>query len=117
MAIGAAHSKSPILIAGDDDRGNAQNTGRIKAETVARKHNCRVVFPKFKNLSAHPTDFNDLHALEGLEAVSRQINASFQQTTLKALSIRDLLSLEIRPREMILNPILPEQGLTMIHAP
>lgn len=45
------------------------------------------------------------------------VNRSFQSTTLKALSVRGLLSIKVRPREMILGPIIPEQGLTMIHAP
>ncbi|HUX80290.1 MAG TPA: AAA family ATPase, partial [Alphaproteobacteria bacterium] len=111
------YTKSPLLIAGDDDRGCEHNTGRIKAEEAARRQNCRVVFPKFKNTEAKPTDFNDLMLLEGKDEVSRQIENSFQSTTLKALSIRDLLSMEIRPCEMILNPIIPEQGLVMIHAP
>jgi len=112
-----AYPKSLLLIAGDDDRWKEHNTGRIIAEEAAKKHNCRVLFPTFKNLSTHPTDFNDLMLLEGKEEVNRQISLSFQSTTLKALSVRDLLSMEIRPREMILSPILPEQGLVMIHAP
>jgi putative DNA primase/helicase len=36
---------------------------------------------------------------------------------LRSLNVRELLELEIPPREMILNPILPAQGLVMIHAP
>ena len=111
------YPRSTILIAGDDDRWKDHNTGRIKSEEAVKKHNCRVLFPTFKNLSTHPTDFNDLMLLKGTEEVARQISLSFQSTTLKALSVRDLLSMEIRPREMILNPILPEQGLVMIHAP
>ncbi|HUX80478.1 MAG TPA: hypothetical protein VMW10_12160, partial [Alphaproteobacteria bacterium] len=47
-----AYTKSPLLIAGDDDRGCEHNTGRIKAEEAARRQNCRVVFPKFKNTEA-----------------------------------------------------------------
>lgn len=111
------YPRSLILIAGDDDRWKEDNIGRIKAEEAANKYNCRVVFPTFKNMSSQPTDFNDLLLLEGKEEVSRQINLVFQETVLKALSVRDLLSLEIPPREKILNPIIPEQGLTMIHAP
>ena len=36
---------------------------------------------------------------------------------LRSLNIRELLELEIPPRQMILNPILPEQGLVMLYAP
>lgn len=112
-----AYPKSPLVIAGDDDCWKEVNVGREKAEETAKKHGCLVVFPQFKNTVTQPTDFNDLHVLDGLEAVSHQINRSLQRTTLKALNVRDLLSMKVRPREMILGPIIPEQGLIMVHAP
>jgi putative DNA primase/helicase len=36
---------------------------------------------------------------------------------LRSLNVKELLELEIPPREMILNPILPAQGLAMLYAP
>jgi putative DNA primase/helicase len=36
---------------------------------------------------------------------------------LRSLNVRELLELDIPPREMILNPILPAQGLVMLYAP
>jgi len=111
------YPKSPTLIAGDDDCWKERNAGREKAEQASRKYGCSVVFPKFKDLSTNPTDFNDLMLLEGKAEVNQQIHNALHGTRLKALSIRELLSMEIRPREMILSPILPEQGLAMIHAP
>lgn len=33
------------------------------------------------------------------------------------MNIKDLLSLDVPPRDMLLGPIIPEQGLVMIHAP
>lgn len=36
---------------------------------------------------------------------------------LRSLNVRELLELEIPPREVILNPILPAQGLVMLYAP
>ncbi len=36
---------------------------------------------------------------------------------LHSLNVRELLELEIPPREMILNPVLPMQGLAMLYAP
>ncbi len=68
-----AYPKSPLLIAGDDDRWKEANTGREKAEQTARKYGCTLVFPQFKNTETKPTDFNDLHVLEGIEAVKIQI--------------------------------------------
>jgi putative DNA primase/helicase len=55
--------------------------------------------------------------LEGQGEVNGQINTVIKETAVKALTLRELLSMEIRPREMILDPIIPEQGLVMIHAP
>ncbi|HUX80045.1 MAG TPA: toprim domain-containing protein, partial [Alphaproteobacteria bacterium] len=112
-----AYPKSPIIIAGDDDNWKDINTGRTTAEAVALKHGCSIVFPSFKNTETKPTDFNDLYVLEGLAVVKSQIHSTPQKKTLKAINIRDLLSWDIKPREMLLNPIIPEQGLTMIHAP
>jgi putative DNA primase/helicase len=111
------YPRSSLIIAGDDDRWKDNNIGREKAEEAAQQYGCSVVFPQFKNTDTKPTDFNDLHVLEGLEEVKKQIETVFHKTTLKALNIRDLLSLEVPPREMLLNPIIPEQGLVMIHAP
>lgn len=112
-----AYPNSPIKIYGDDDVWKDTNTGRTIAEQVTLKHNCSVVFPRFKNTETKPTDFNDLHVLEGLTTVKEQIEKALQHKVLNALNIKDLLSLEVPPRNMILRPVIPEQGLVMIHAP
>jgi len=72
-ALKAKHPALEIIIAGDDDCWKKPNTGRMKAETAAHKNGCKVVFPTFKNASTKPTDFNDLHCLEGLEVVKAQL--------------------------------------------
>lgn len=62
--------KMPIIIAGDDDRFTDGNPGRGKAESVAMQlDNVSCLFPTFANDEGEPTDFNDLHCREGLEAV------------------------------------------------
>lgn len=68
------YPRSKIIIAGDDDQFKSVNTGRMKALIASKKVNAHVIFPKFKDLSAKPTDFNDLHVLEGLEAVKKQFS-------------------------------------------
>jgi hypothetical protein len=40
---------------------------------VARAVKGLLAVPKFKEFSTKPTDFNDLHVLEGLEAVKQQV--------------------------------------------
>ena len=71
-SLRAKYPNAKIIIAGDEDQFNSVNTGRIKALMAAKKTNAFAVFPKFKNLSTNPSDFNDLHCLEGLEAVRNQ---------------------------------------------
>jgi putative DNA primase/helicase len=95
----AARAKQPaweLIIAADDDRwakeydqagqvtayhlvpceingGKRVNTGAIKGEEAAKAVKGQFRRPVFSDLSTHPTDFNDLHILEGLDAVRRQI--------------------------------------------
>ncbi|KAA0178838.1 hypothetical protein FX016_23180 [Cupriavidus gilardii] len=52
------------------------NVGREKALAAAREHGAIAVFPVFQSLRGSPTDFNDLHVREGLQAVRRQVGAA-----------------------------------------
>ncbi|MDI9637936.1 DUF3987 domain-containing protein [Geitlerinema splendidum] len=72
------YPKSPLLIAGDNDCWRDVNVGQEKAKDAAQKHGGSVVFPQFKNTETHPTDFNDLHVLEGLTAVKEQLKQACQ---------------------------------------
>jgi putative DNA primase/helicase len=111
-----AYPKSSLTIAGDDDQKNEKNVGREKAEVTATRFNCNVVFPQFRNPEAAGTDFNDLYLQQGLEEVKTQILSSLEGKKLKTLKMKSLLSMALRSREMIMEPIIPEQGLCMIHA-
>ena len=106
-----------IVIAGDDDAWKDTNKGREKAEAAANKFGCRVVFPKFTNTDTNPTDFNDLHCLEGLEEVKKQINVVLLEKRSKVYTREEFLQMKIPPREMILSPVIPEKGLAMLYAP
>ena len=64
---------SRLIIAGDNDQFNKINIGILKASFAAEYVQGRMVLPRFKDLSTKPTDFNDLHCLEGLDTVSHQI--------------------------------------------
>jgi putative DNA primase/helicase len=88
-----------IMIAGDDDaiaseswvESNRQledegkspkpwtNVGRKKAEAAAKAIGCRWILPLFSDGPARSrTDFNDLHLIEGLEAVGAQVMGAFR---------------------------------------
>jgi predicted P-loop ATPase/phage/plasmid primase-like uncharacterized protein len=67
-------------ISGDDriwqewrDEGFLLNTGIEKAVATALECDCDIAWPEFQAVKDKPTDFNDLHALEGLEVVKNRI--------------------------------------------
>lgn len=80
-----------ILILADDDyltrdkrTGQLNNPGRTAAKAVARKtEHCDFVWPYFNPTNRGPkdTDFNDLHVLDGLGAVSDQLMGVIQEIT------------------------------------
>jgi phage/plasmid primase-like uncharacterized protein len=74
LDLSTQHPNAKILIAGDDDRHNEVNTGRIKACETATHVGGSVVFPVFdEHEKDNPTDFNDLHKLKDLKEVKKQI--------------------------------------------
>ena len=61
-----------IIIAADNDRWTLkpiENPGVTRAREAATAINGLVAIPEFEDLSEKPTDFNDLHLLEGPAAV------------------------------------------------
>lgn len=80
----ALHPVCRILICADDDfktrdhTGELTNVGRITARKVAKTvPGCDLLWPVFDPATRGPkdTDFNDLHARQGLEVVTRQLVA------------------------------------------
>ncbi len=75
----AIHAKYPhhrLVIAGDNDQWTEGNPGRTKAIKAAQAVNAELVIPSFKDTKPKPTDFNDLHGLEGLDVVREQLMTS-----------------------------------------
>lgn len=79
-----------LVVAADNDRWTVptpenpnaiENPGVTFANQLAEAIPTRVavVVPEFQDLATRPTDFNDLHQLEGLDAVRRQIAAALPQ--------------------------------------
>ncbi|MEN9490124.1 MAG: hypothetical protein RJA63_573 [Pseudomonadota bacterium] len=68
-----------LLIAGDNDAGTEGNPGATKAREAAETAGvrwCVADFAEFGEAAGNATDFNDLHALAGADAVARQIAAA-----------------------------------------
>ena len=78
-AIRSKYPTASIIICGDDDQwtkkqdGTSWNPGREAAEEIAKEIGAKAIFPVFSNNEGRPTDFNDLHTIEGIEEVTRQL--------------------------------------------
>jgi putative DNA primase/helicase len=115
-ALKQKHPRLEIIIAADDDCWKERNIGKEKAKEAAKKFGCKVVLPIFKDTSTKPTDFNDLHLLEGLDVVVQQLSESSDTKQLVAVTLEDFLNQNIAEREMLIDPIIPTQGLVMLYA-
>jgi P4 family phage/plasmid primase-like protien len=69
-----AHAR--IVLLADNDRWGRKNTGVEKATEAAKAVGGLVAIPQFASDDGQPTDFNDLHQREGLDAVRQQIRAA-----------------------------------------
>ncbi len=76
------HPDKEFIIAADNDIWKENNIGKEKAELAAQKYGAKVILPKFTlaHKNEMPTDFNDLHKLEGIHEVQRQIGSSHHIT-------------------------------------
>jgi putative DNA primase/helicase len=121
-AVKADWPEVEIIIAAGNDQLKDDNPGITKAKEAARAVGGKMAIPKFQNTDSKPTDFNDLHQAEGLAAVRQQLEEAEDHEAVKqrnipvVISASDLLKRKFPPRENILSPWLPEQGLCLIHA-
>lgn len=77
----ALHKKSPdtkFVVCGDDDFETDGNPGITKAKAAVTAIGAVLAIPKFKDQAHRGTDFNDLHQIEGLEAVRQQIEEALR---------------------------------------
>jgi putative DNA primase/helicase len=65
------YKKVPCNVAGK----RRVNTGVVKATEAMTACSGVLAVPAFRDVSAHPTDWNDLHLQEGIEAVAAQFDA------------------------------------------
>ena len=85
------YGKVKLIIAADNDRWSSlsddtPNPGVWYATQAAKNVNARVAIPDFKDLSTKPTDFNDLHHLEGIQAVREWLNPKYAE---RAVTVTD----------------------------
>jgi len=70
------HPSIEVILCADDDRWTEGNPGLSKAREAAQAVGGKLAVPRFKDTSTKPTDFNDLHQLEGAEAVRKCVEAA-----------------------------------------
>ncbi len=80
----AANKRAVIILAADNDRWTTapvNNPGVHHAREALKAIGDmgRIAIPEFTDLSGEPTDFNDLHQREGLQAVADMITAALPQ--------------------------------------
>lgn len=82
LEFSSLHPNASILIAGDDDRFNDINSGRVEAAKAAKHIGGCTVFPTFKDIDCDDetlTDFNDLQRIYGVKAVKSQIYGAIHE--------------------------------------
>lgn len=62
-----------LILCADNDQWGDINTGVIKATEAALAVAGLLTIPNIPDTTNKPTDFNDLHRVEGIEAVRRQV--------------------------------------------
>jgi len=72
-----------IILAADNDTftvnektGEPWNPGVESATEAAKSIHAKLAVPQFKDISTKPTDFNDLHQLQGANTVKTQIDSA-----------------------------------------
>lgn len=69
QAIREAFPFARLVFCADNDRWTKGNPGVADANKAAEALGASVLVPEFLDLAAKPTDFNDLHVAEGIEAL------------------------------------------------
>ena len=113
------HPGASWIVAGDDDRGKAKNVGREAAIAAARILGCRAVFPKFPAASVG-TDFNDMAALLGIDAVRALLQADCAPDGLTASEdVFETLSLDeidnMPPPSWRIEGLIPAHALVLLY--
>ena len=106
-----------IVIAADNDQFTEENPGIAKSNAAAKAIKAVVAHPEFgdESLAAKPTDFNDLHAIDGLPEVRRQI---FAALPVVAVPIGDYKEPgKDDPTELLKHRYLCERGSLLINGP
>ena len=120
----AQYPDREIVLCADNDTKTKGNPGLTKATEAAIAVKGLLAVPRFTD-PAKGTDFNDMAAAEGMEAVKACLaaaeppeatDAKTDKPGLVILDAAEFLRLEIPQRSYIMQPVIPTQGLAMLYA-
>lgn len=116
--VAASLRGRPVIICADNDRFTPGNPGLTKALEAAKAVGGRVALATFDG-GQSGTDFNDVHQVGGLDEVRRQLSVfhEIEMPGLRILTLNEFMDWPIPPREHLLYPVMPEQGLVLLYAP
>ncbi len=84
-----AYPTKKFIVCGDNDVWTEGNPGKLKAEQAAKACLGMTLLPDFKDVQTRPTDWNDLHCLEGLDVVRSQLSLETQESYVMPLGMSD----------------------------
>jgi len=120
-ALRANFPEATLILCADDDAETAGNPGLTKATAAARAVNGKLAVPDFgANRPEGVSDFNDLAALRGAEAVKRAIEAATVPKLrhggkgFNLVSAADLLAASEPDTRWTWDGVLPEAGMSLV---
>ncbi len=116
-ALHAAYPAARIVFCADDDRWKDanENPGARAAESAAHGiPGATWLLPRFREDATHPTDFNDLAALEGLGTVRAQVETAVP-ATLEAVSVALWADQPVPVRQWLLPDWIPMRQTTALY--
>lgn len=115
-AVRKAGNQQKIIIAADNDRHTDGNPGVTAATRAAESHiGVSVVVPVFQG--SEGTDFNDLMAGEGVDAVMRCLHIDETQESQALVGIDEMMELAKRPLPWLIKPFLHMDSTVCIFGP
>ncbi len=110
-AVRRANTGTKIILCADNDQWTQGNPGLTKATEAARAVGGLLAIPQFRDTSARPTDFSDLHQQEGLDVVKRTLSTAKPLTGLK---LTPLSEIEAEQIEWLWEPYLPQGKIVLL---
>lgn len=116
-ALRQEHPRVQLIVCADDDNATPGNPGMTKARAAADELGTRLAVPDFgADRPTGATDFNDLAAHLGIEAVRDQIERASNARRIGRLQVKWLRDIEPKLTALWrVHHLLPQVGLAVIY--